>query len=468
VASPLNNIARLAAGEFLAKTLSFLAFVYLARVLGVGSFGVLEFAGSVLTYFLLFADGGLEVWGIREAARSGDVPALVSRVVPLRLFLATLAFAVLLVLLPLFPDYPSLRLVLALFGLSLFAQAVSLKWVFMGQEKMSRVARGLVVSQIIFATAVFVFVRSPAALVWIPLLRLVGDLTMGMYFWQCFVRAYGNLRVPLTLRAAKQTLSPALTMGTSQAMALLNYNFDSVLLGFWRGSTTVGWYNAAYKPVVIALALPLSYFVGLFPALSRTYIGNRDAFRNLVNRSLELCWIFVVPLVIGGMLLAPQVIALLYGPAYASSVGPFRILVWSAALVILRQSYADSLTATGHQKLALRCAIVSASFNVGLNVLFIPRYGMLGAASATVSADVIWLVMAYSYFTREVLPQEPLPSLRAPVFAGIAMGAFLWLTQPLFWVARASIALLVYCAVLLLCGNTVVHSWLHLYKDPGH
>ena len=466
--SPLNNIVRLAAGDFLAKMLSFLAFIYLARVLGVGSFGVLEFASSVLTYFLLFADCGLELWGIREAARTRDMQALVSRVVPLRLLLATLAFAVLLVLLPLFPGYPSLRLVLVLFGLSLFAQAVSLKWVFMGQEKMARVARGLVVSQIIFATAVFVFVRSPAALVWVPLLRLAGDLTMGVYFWRCFARAHGNLQLPLTLRAAKQTLGPALTIGTWQAMALLNYNFDSVLLGFLRGATTVGWYNAAYRPVIIALALPLTYFVGLFPALSRTYTEGRDEFRNLVSRSLELCWIFAVPLVIGGMLLAQPVIALLYGPAYASSVGPFRILVWSAGLVILRQSYAVPLMAAGHQKLALRCAIASASLNVGLNVLLTPRYGMLGAASATVLADVIWLVMAYYYFVREVLPQEPLPPLRAPIFGGIAMGAFLWFAQPLFWVARASIALSVYCAVLLLCENTLVHSWLHLHKDPGH
>jgi len=82
--SPFRNILRLSVGDFLAKTLNFLAFVYLARVLGVASYGVLEFASSILTYFLLLADGGLELWATREAAEGRDLRELAARVVPLR------------------------------------------------------------------------------------------------------------------------------------------------------------------------------------------------------------------------------------------------------------------------------------------------------------------------------------------------------------------------------------------------
>ena len=49
--------------------------MYLARILGVANFGVLEFAGSVLAYLLLIADCGFEMWGTREAANSSDIPA---------------------------------------------------------------------------------------------------------------------------------------------------------------------------------------------------------------------------------------------------------------------------------------------------------------------------------------------------------------------------------------------------------
>lgn len=464
---PLRNIARLTAGDFLARTLSFIAFVYLARVLGVTSFGVLEFASSVLTYLLLLADAGIERWGTREAAKTGDVRQLVARVVPLRLLLATGAFVFILATLSLFPAYPHLRTMLVLFALTLFPQAMNLKWVFMGEEKMSAVARGLVLAQVIFAGAVAVFIHSPERLVWVPVLRLVSDSAATAYFVWLFKRAHGGFGLALDIAWVKQAIRPALTMGISQAMGLLNYNFDSVLLGFLSGAMVVGWYNAAYKPVIIALALPMTYFLGLYPALARSYVADRDEFRGLVRKSVELSAVFVVPLVVGGMLLADPIIGLLYGANYASSAAPFRILVWSAALVILRSTYAEALRATGHHKLDLRCALVSASLNVGLNLLLIPPYGMMGAASATVAADVVWLVMAYYYFRGRVLPEHGLPVLRGPVIGGIAMGLFLWFAEPLFWLARVLGGLAVYVLVLVAADSEMRSlGWLKALRRP--
>ena len=56
--SVFQNIFKLLVGDFFAKTLNFLAFVYLARVLGVSTYGVLEFALSIMTYFLLVGRRG--------------------------------------------------------------------------------------------------------------------------------------------------------------------------------------------------------------------------------------------------------------------------------------------------------------------------------------------------------------------------------------------------------------------------
>jgi O-antigen/teichoic acid export membrane protein len=463
----LKNILRLATGDFISKALNFLAFIYLARVLGVSNFGVLEFANSVLAYFLLVADGGLELWGTRETAKNQDVRTLAARVVPLRMLLAALAFVVLLGMLPLFPGYTGLRKVLVLFGLTLFPQALSLKWLFMGKERMSRVAMGLVAGQVVFAISIFALVHSPDRLVWVPVLRLAGDAVTALYFARIFSATHGSLRLPFTFQGAKAVLRPALTLGSSQAMGLLNYNFDSVLLGFMATATTVGWYNAAYKPVAVALTLPMTYFVGLFPVLSRCYATDRKEFRRLAQRSLELSSIFVVPVVVGGMLLAAPIINLLYGSAYANSARPFRVLVWSAALAILRCNYSNGLRCTGHQKLDLRCAVASAGVNVGLNFLLIPRYGMMGAAWATVLADVVWLTMSYYYFERELV-SDALPPLGRPVIAGIAMAGFLWGAEPLLRIVSAPASLVVYFAVLLLTGNSTVRSWVIRPKGEAH
>jgi O-antigen/teichoic acid export membrane protein len=337
--------------------------------------------------------------------------------------------------------------VLVLYGLTLFAQAVSLKWALMGQQNMSAVARGLVFGQLVFAVAVVVFIHSPAGLLWVPVFRLVSDSAIAIYFALWFHRIHGRLPFHMTLRGMRGILKPALTIGFSLAMGLLNYNFDAVLLGFMRGTTFVAWYNAAYKLLLVGIGVAITYFTGLFPALSRLYVENRDEFRLLVRRTAEFWLTFVVPLVVGGTFLAGPIIRLLYGAAYANSVMPFQILLWSAALVVLRWVYMDSLRATGHQALDLRCAITSASLNVTLNIILIPRFGMIGAASSTAFADLVWFIMSYYYFRRAVLPGESFPSLRGPLLGGGAMGSVLWFGRSLNWPLRAVLSLIVYLLV---------------------
>ncbi|MGO9515600.1 MAG: flippase [Candidatus Korobacteraceae bacterium] len=453
LANPFRNIIRLATGDLIAKATSFFAFVYLARILGVSSFGVLEFAGSVLAYLLLIADCGFEMWGTREAANSSDIPALAARVVPIRLLLAFISFVLLLAVLPLFPHYPSLRAVLVIYGLTVFAQAASLKWVFMGRQQMSGVAGGLVIGQVVFAALVVASIHSPIGLVWVPAFKLLGDMVTTAYFARWFARSYGRFALNLSLRGARAIMKPAFTIGFSLAMGLLNYNFDAVLLGFLKGPTVVGWYNAAYKLLLVGLSAALAYFAGLFPALSRLYVENREEFGRLVRHTAELWLVFVVPMVVAGTFLASPVIRLLYGAAYANSAAPFRILLWSAALVLLRWVYMDSLRATGHQALDLRCAITSASLNVALNILLIPRFGMIGAASATVFADLVWFVMSCYYFRRAALASDAFPPVWGPLLGGVVMCATFWFTPSLDWPWRLVLSLAVYLAVQVPFGS---------------
>jgi len=432
-------------------------------VLGVDSFGVLEFANSLLAYLLLVADAGVEIWATREAAQTQDVRALVARVLPVRLFTAAASFLLLLGALPFLPPFPGLRALLVLFGLSVFAQAANLKWALMGQQRMSLVAAGLVITQIVFALSVFVFVHGPSDIMGVPVLRLLSDAAAAAYFAVRFVRHYG--RVGFRPLDAGSVLRPALVIGAANAMGLLNYNFDSILLGYLKGQEAVAWYGAAYKPVTIALAVPLTYFLGLFPVLARLFAESRDEFIALVNRSFRLCAIFALPLGVGGTCLAPPVIQLLFGKAYENSVLPLRILVWSAVFVILRGSYRHSLNATGHQQLDLRCAVTSAALNVALNVALIPPFGLAGAAAATVVADAVWLTMACWYFGRSVISVNPLPFLLRPAAAAALMGALLWLTPQIPWVARAAIAGLAYFALLFVLGESEVRRWLSLRRN---
>ena len=457
--NPFRNILRLSLGDLFAKTLNFLAFVYLARTLGVASYGVLEFSISAVMYFLVAADGGLEAWATGQAARTADIRQLAARVLPLRLMLAAAAFCALLVLAPIFPNYPWLRATLLLMGLTLFTQVGNLKWVFMGRQEMTRVAAGLVVAQVIFAASVFVLVNGPERIVLVPILRVASDLCQAAYFARLFAREHGGLRLAFTLDGAREVLRPALIMGASLMLGLMMYNIDSVLLGFMLGPMAVAWYNAAYKPVTVALAMPVTYFLGLFPTLVRAHAESQESFREVAIHSLRLTSVLAVPLGVGGMFLAGPIIALLFGPDYSNSVPALVVLSWAAVLTILRGTYKHALNAAGRPQLDLRCAAVAAALNVGLNLIVIPRYGILGAASVTLVTEMVGLAMASYYFRRHLTRVRLLPFIQQPILAAFAMVTWFLLAQTLFWPVRAAVGVMIYFLVLLLLGETEVRSW---------
>jgi O-antigen/teichoic acid export membrane protein len=399
---PFRNLLRLSAGDFVAKTLFFLATVHIARSVGVEAYGVLEFGLAMLAYFTLLADGGLEMWATRAVARGEDVRALAGRVVPLRFLFALVSFCVLLAFLPFCPNQPGLKLVLILFGLSLFFQAASLKWVFLGKEQMTAAAGGLVIAQLIFCLSAFLFTRSPQHLVLVPLFRLAGDAAMAAYFWRLLRTRHPGGALLVSFRGVGKIVKPAATMALSQALGLMSYNFDAVLMGFLLTSTEVGWYGAAYKPVTVMLAIPLTCFTGLFPALTRAWTQGPAAFNAMVARAARLALLLALPLGIGVTLFADSIIHLLFGPAYAASAPVLRILVWSAVLVIFRGTFRQALNAAGQHGTDLGCAVSASATNVILNLILIPRYGMTGAAAATVASEVLWAALIGIFFVRRI------------------------------------------------------------------
>ena len=409
---------------------------------------------------MLFADAGTEAWAVRQISQVQEVRDLAARVTALRLSIAAVVYGLLLCLLVWIPDRPPLRGVLALFGLSLFPQAASLKWVFMGEQEATIVSVGLIVGQLVFAGATLMIVHHPAEILWVPGLKLASEAALAAYFMWRFARQHGALPLVFPLRGGLKILRPAAVLGFSAAFHLINYNFDSVILGFMLGATTVGWYSAAYKPVTVALALPMTFFVGLYPALTRSYAEDRDGFRMVVLQSLRLTSSLAVPLGVGGAILARPIIGLLFGPAYEPSIPVLRILVWSAVLVILRGPFHLGLRAANRSGVELRCAMICAGVNVALNIALIPRYGMTGAAAATLTAELIWIGLVVNRMNRYVMDVSLLPYLWRPCLAGIAMAACFWLADPIPWMLRAILSVGFYFAALLLLGGAKWREWL--------
>ncbi|OGC10079.1 hypothetical protein A3F86_03330 [candidate division WOR-1 bacterium RIFCSPLOWO2_12_FULL_45_9] len=421
----IKNTASLLFGGLASQFLSFLAVVYLARILGPSDFGKINFAMAVVIYFTLVADLGLPILGTREIARQKNkVRDYLGNILSLRFILALLAFAALLVFTYFLNKPLEIKQLLIIFGLGLFTSALLPEWAFQGMQKMEYVGLGKIVANLLFLVLVLKFVNSSQQLSWIPWIRLGSAAVAMVLLLFLIVRLFGWPRFNFNFSILSKLLSKASPLGLSLIMAQIFYNIDTVMLGFMRTDAEVGYYNAAYKIILVIIFLAGSYHDAIFPLLSNYYKTSLDSLKRLLRQTQKLMAILGFPIVIGGAVLARPIINLLYKSVYSEAAVAFQILIWSVIIIYFNTTYSRGLVACNREKWFLLGTTIPAIFNIAANYLLIPRFGISGAAFTTVLSEMLGFAIMFAGFGK--ITHVPfLEYCYKPLIASVGMMIFL-------------------------------------------
>ncbi|MCI0396170.1 MAG: flippase [Chloroflexi bacterium] len=445
-----RNLAAMSAAQLFSRSFAFLTTIHLARSLGVENFGVIVFALTVLSYAELVVQAGLHRLGPREIARDESrLASLAQAILTLRLGLAVAALALLAVFVWLWSGSSLEKQVVLTYGLVLFFLAFDLGWVFMALEMMGVIAAAEIVSQALMLAAVLLLVHDPADALRVPLIYLIATGCNMAILAVVYVRRFGRFRLGLDRVVWRPLVRATLPLAVSTAMGAVTFNFDTLMLGLMRGAEAVGLYGAAYRIVWVPSVAAVAYFVALFPSLDRAYAHGLATVSDLLSRSIRLTAIVGLGLGVAGVLLARPGFDLIYGPDFRPAVLPFQLLIWSIVLLFLNRNYRVLLVSFDQQQVELKVITGAAVTNVILNLAFIPRWGLAGAAVATVASELFILGFGYLYTRQRIGPVPLFRHLPRPALAAAVMGLVLLLTSQLHVLFRAVIGAGVYVAALL-------------------
>jgi O-antigen/teichoic acid export membrane protein len=183
-------------------------------------------------------------------------------------------------------------------------------------------------------------------------------------------------------------------------------NLDTVMLGFMRGETVVGYYDAAVKIKSILVSIVTSLGVVLLPRASY-YVerGLMEEFHSISRKALNFVFVAALPMMLYFMLFARQGILLLSGEGYDPSVSAMQIIMPTLLFIGLSNILGiQILVPMGKEKVVLWSLIVGAVVDVIINILLIPGYGAAGAAAGTMVAEFAVLVYQFVVLRKEVWP----------------------------------------------------------------
>lgn len=182
---------------------------------------------------------------------------------------------------------------------------------------------------------------------------------------------------------------------------------DTLMLGFFKTSTEVGFYNAALPTVQVLSVVPLAFGMIFFPVVSELY--GREKIKEMKDIYKTVTkWIFLIlfPLLLLMIFFSGAILNVMFGPTYVIASTALSILVVGFFVSYLFQPGSIILSTLKRTKLIFLSSLVTASLNVVLNYLLIPPYGIEGAAVAT-SLSVLSGGLSIGVFAYRLLGFQP-------------------------------------------------------------
>jgi O-antigen/teichoic acid export membrane protein len=159
-----------------------------------------------------------------------------------------------------------------------------------------------------------------------------------------------------------------------------------------------------------------------------------------------------VPVAAGGTILANKILPLLYGDEFIPAVLAFQILIWAMPLISLHKLCSAMVTASHREKDQAMVRVLAALINLGLNLVIIPRFGLLGAAVITVLTELIIFSFMFRLVNDQFALQSVLHIIIKPLCATFLMGVAVFLGRDFNLFLVIGLGIIVYSLALLIIG----------------
>ena len=392
-----KNIGLQTLYQIIATCMPLITAPYLARKLGASQLGIFSFTSSIVAYFVLFAMLGTVNYGTRSISSVNDNVENRSKV-----FIGIFSFQFLttVVLCIFYFLYISFfcennKLITLIQGITLLSCVVDVSWLFWGVEDFQITVELSLIIKVVSVVLILLFVKKESDL-WIYTLIMTGGPFVTNVVLFSFVRKYVN-RVCISIPEIKGHVAPNLILFLPLFAMTVYHTMDKTMLGAISTFEQSGFYYNSDKIVQIPLMIVNGIGTVMLPYTSRLIEEKRqkEADDTFI---ITLEWVLAISIALafGIAAISSDFVPLFFGDGFEACIGITivftPILPIKGLSTIARTQY---LIPMKMEKEITKSVIVGAIVNLFLNILFIPRYGAIGATIATVISELVACIFQF-------------------------------------------------------------------------
>ena len=456
-----RNFLYNASFQFLLMVVPLITTPYISRVLGAENIGIQSYTNSIVSYFVLFATCGLNMYGQREIAYHSESIHEKSRIF-WEVSLNKLVFTILALLMYVCFVYQvtDYKEIFVWQGINLIACAFDISWYFQGIQDFKRIVMRNAAVKLIGVACIFSFIHTSDDLALYVILlgstTLVGNVILWGYMRKRLVRVpLQELNVFRDKRIKLELFAPFIAI---QIYTVL----DKTMIGIFTGDPAQnGYYEQAQKVVQMSLAIITSLGTVLLPNISARF-AQRDlqGIRDTVMKAYQFILMCACPMTCGLIALAPVFVPWFFGPGFEEVI--ILMQLFSLLFIIISLSNIAGiavLTPINRQNYGTLATIAGAFTNFSFNLILIAKYGAMGAAIASVLAEFV-VTAVHLYFIRIYVDVKKIISwLLKYLSPAIMIGVFVYIlgykllsmsvASPLITVVQIVFGIVCYIIVLV-------------------
>ncbi len=453
--------------------LSLVSIGFITRYLGLEGFGSYALILAFLSIFNILADMGLYSLMVREISRPGaNEKKIASNIFTLRIIILLMFLSLASITVWFFPYSPQIKIGIAIGAISFLFLSASqvLMGIFQKYFKVDKPALAEVIGRMTQLGLVIFFIHLDLGFFAI-LFTLVISSALIFVFNFFFARKYIFLSLAFDFSYWKKLLKTAFPIAVSIVFTLVYFKIDSIFLslGFINRSSInpisdVGIYSIAYKVLEGLIFFPAMLVGLIMPLLSRFAFSDRDQFKKVFQKTLNVLIIFIVPLIIGLLMLSMPIVVLIGGEEFSASAPILQILSFAIGLIFLGSLFSNGIIALNKQKIGAWIYFGGMIFNVIANLILIPKYSLFGAAITTVFTEFLVTALMLILVWKTISSFPSFKIIFKTIFAGLTMGAIIYYFQNWNLFLLIGLGMAVYIGMLYLIKGITKEEIILLLK----
>jgi len=434
---------------------------YLSRVLEADGIGIYSFTAAVVSYFNMFAALGTLTYGNREISYLQDDRKARSRVfweIELLSIITTLICTIVYILFVIFGAGDN-QLFFAIQIFTLLTVGVDVVWFFQGMEEFGKIVLRNLIFKIINIAYIFIVVQTKEDLIFHiggnAVLTFLSHLSLWVY-----LPKYVDAPDWKSLQPLRHLKGTFILFVPTVAMSIYTI-LDKTMIGIFSTAHENGYYEQALNLSKTVLTLVTSLGAVMIPRMGYHYNrGEHEEVKNLAYQSYRFVWFLGIPIAFGLAGIASNIVPWFYGDGFMKLTILLPVLSMLIPIIGLSNvTGIQYLVTTKRENILTRSLCIGAVTNFFLNLILIPLWSSIGAAIASVSAELVITSVQFYFIREEISIGKVIASSWKYVLSGAVMLA------ALIGLGQVLTSSILHTVIMVACGVVVYFLMLFVVRD---